>query len=356
MHCPPLLYLCGHPRNGDAHWRIVRPALRLRDAGADARICWLGPDQLPTESVAGRVVVLQRVIVDGGPDAADAWVARLRDAGAVAVIFELDDDELTGASIDHLAATQPLSRADRAELERQRAALVRMLRACDGATVSTTPLADVVRRYTDQPVITVPNAIDADWFRARLAPRAPWADHLTIGWAGWRRPDADLASMAEAWAGIARRYPDVRFVVAGHQPDVIYRQDIPLERIIRLPIAPLDEYPKMYQVDIGCCAVADSPFSRCKTPIKAWEYGLAGAAVLGTPTLYDDCLGGIGLMQETADEWEARLAFLIDRRDVRAYYARSIRRHVEQHHTLGGQLHRWADAYAEIVASARVPA
>jgi glycosyltransferase involved in cell wall biosynthesis len=194
---------------------------------------------MPTAPVAGRVVVLQRVIVGGSEDAARIWVQRLRDAGALAVVFEIDDDELTGANIDHLAATQPISQADRAELERQREALILTLRACDGATVSTDPLADVVRRYTDRPVVTVPNAIDVEWFRNRLAPRAAWAEYLTIGWAGWRRPDADLVPMAEAWARIARRYPDVRFVVAGHQPDVIYRQDIDLDRIIRLPIAPL---------------------------------------------------------------------------------------------------------------------
>jgi hypothetical protein len=113
--------------------------------------------------------------------------------------------------------------------------------------------------------------------------------------------------MAEAWARIAQRYPDVRFVVAGHQPDVIYRQDIPLDRIIRLPIAPLDQYPTMHQVTIGCCAVADSPFSRCKTPIKLWEYTLAGAAVVATPMLYTDCMiPWHHAVAETTDQWEYR--------------------------------------------------
>jgi glycosyltransferase involved in cell wall biosynthesis len=274
MQSHPITYLCKTPHHGDAHWRIVRPYVRLKEAGVDARICWLGPDDMPTMPVAGRVVVVQRVIVSGDVDAARAWVDRLHAAGALAVVMELDDDELTGSNIDHLAATHPLSTADRAELERQRRGLVAMTAVCDGVTVSVEPLAEVARRYTDRPVIVCPNAIDVDWFKERLAPQSIDPEHLTIGWAGWRRPDADLEPMAEAWARIAARYPDVRFVVAGHQPDIIYAQDIPLDRIIRRPIAPLDEYPQLHQVDIGCCAVADSPFSRCKSPIKAWEYAL----------------------------------------------------------------------------------
>jgi hypothetical protein len=48
--------------------------------------------------------------------------------------------------------------------------------------------------------------------------------------------------------------------------------------------------PLAHMVDIGCCAVADTPFSRAKTPIKAWEYAAAGAAVVATPALYGGCV------------------------------------------------------------------
>lgn len=347
------------PEHGDYHWRLGRPYARLHEVGVDARLSWLDDDQMPTAPIAGRVVVLQRVTVQGdGPEYARAWTDRLRAAGALAIVYELDDDELTGAEEEHIAATLPIGEAERAALATTRQALLWTLAACDGATVSTGPLAAVVRRYTNRPVIVVPNALDITWFRERLVPRAPWAEYLTIGWAGWRRPDADLEPMAIAWSRIAARYPDVRFVVAGHQADVIYRQPIDLDRIIRIPISPLDEYPAMYQVDIGCCAVADTPFSRCKSPIKAWEYALAGAALVWTPTLYGDCLvnGVDGYQAETADAWEWALSALAEHADLRRWCAKAARRHVLTEHTLRGNLHRWIDAYIEIVASVRVPA
>lgn len=357
MHCPPLLAISSNPAHGDAHWRIVRPLQRLREAGVDARICWMTDGDIPPEAATGRVVVLQRVI--RGTTEADirAWADDLRRAGALAVVFELDDDEISGANAEHLDATEPLTAADRVELERQRQALLWTLASCDGATVSTEPLADVVRRYTDKPVHVVPNAIDVEWFRARLDPTPPWSEHLTIGWTGWRRPDADLAPVAEAWARIARRYPDVRFVVGGHQPDILYAADIPLDRIIRLPIVGIDEYPKLHQVTIGCCSVADTPFARCKSPIKAFEYGLAGAAVVGTDLLYGDAIrrdGGIVVGSDTS--WEEALVSLIEHPSERDMLAGTWRFYVARHHSLTGNLHRWASAYSEIAASVGVRA
>ncbi len=352
MNCPPAVFLCASPQNGDAHWRVVRPMTRLREAGVDTRLCWLGADQMPTEPIAGRVVVLQRVIVgDGDEDAARAWVARLHAAGALAVVADLDDDEVTDAQRRHTEETRPISQADRAALERQHRGHRAMLRAVDGVTVSTEPLAAVVRRYTDKLVIVVENRLDREWFTDRLPEQTAWDGHISIGWAGWMRPDADLAPMTEAWGRIGRRYPDVRFVVGGWQADCIYREIEDLDQIIRIPIQPLDQYPAMMKVDIGCVSVADSPFSRCKSPIKLFEYSMAGAAVVGTDLLYGHCLddGFRGMVAETVDDWDRCLSWFIESAETRRQLARNLRQHVEATHTLVPNLYRWVDAYQRII-------
>jgi hypothetical protein len=358
MDCPPLLALTEHPDSPHAHWRITRPYTRLREQGAAADWCWLGADRMPTLPVAGRVVVLQLVAMRRWAESEiGAWVGRLRAAGALTVVCELDDDVLSSASIKYRESSGLTGSALRAQSEQERLEAVWLLQACDGAIVSTGTLAIVAREYTDRPVITVPNAIDVDWFRARLAPRAPWADHLTIGWAGSRRAEADLEPMAQAWGRIARRYPDVRFVVgAGQPPECIY-EEVDDERITYVRWAELDDWPKSMQVDIGCCAVGDTAFNRCKSPIKAWEYALAGAAVVATPMLYGDCLYQARAVRvaETAEEWEEQLSRVIDGVATQLANGRSLSRHVEAEHSLTANLHRWADAYNQIIASARVP-
>lgn len=348
MSCPPLLAITDRPEHADAHWRIVRPFAHLRAHGITADLCWLADDEMPLIPVRGRVVVLQRVVVKGGTrERTQAWVQRLRDAGALAVVFEIDDDVIGPAYMQHIDDTGGLEMVGRARLEAERQGLEWALQASDGVTVTNEHLAGVVRQFTDRPVCVVPNAIDVAWFRERLARKGPFPYRLTIGWAGGRRPEADLEPMAVAWGRIARRYPDVRFVVAGWQPDCVYREIDDLDRIIRVPWAELDAYPRSMQVDIGCCAVADTPFARAKSPIKAWEYALAGAATVTTRALYGDELG---LKATTADEWEDRLAILIEDHDFRRSSAGAASWMVEQIHGLTANLHRWADAYREIAA------
>lgn len=319
----------------------------------DASIHRLTGAGLPTDLLAGRVVVLPRVIVqDDDPAASVSFVERIRSAGALAVVFEIDDDEISDAADAHHRAMGGVSEADLARLARERGWIRNMIGAVDAVTVSTEPLAEVARRYTDRPVYVIPNAIDADWFRSRLPARAPWSEHLTIGWAGYRRPEADLEPMAVAWGRIARRYPDIRFVVAGWQAECIYRSVESLDSIIRVPWTnDLDKYPSGLKVDIGCCSVDDSLFSRCKSPIKAWEYAVAGAAVVATPALYGAGANYGAFMAQTADDWEEQLSLLIERPEARKVGNGRLSQYVLRDHSLETQLWRWPLTYQQIVGA-----
>lgn len=338
-------------------WRIIRPFCRMQRAGIDARLVWaerLADLELP----AGLdVLVLPSITCrEEDRELMAGWAADLRARG-VLLVFECDDDLFSESYYGHMRQRYVDLDAppdsvdyflDRLRVEHE--GMLWVLRHCDGATVSSEPLAELLRTYTDRPVIVVPNALDVEAFRAGLVERPPWADHLTIGWAGWRRPERDLAPMAEAWGRIAGRYPDVRFVVAGWQPDVIYRH-VPHERIIAVGWQTIETYPSGMQVDIGCCAVADLPFNRCKTPIKAWEYALAGAAVVATPTLYGE---EAARKAETVDEWERALAVLVTDPVVRQNYQCVEARRVLSWHDLDGQYTRWPAAYAAIGAARMV--
>jgi glycosyltransferase involved in cell wall biosynthesis len=328
-------------------WRLVRPLLRLRQAGIEARCCTL--ETLPLEATdPERTVLIARAVTGSSYVAIDRWLEQMR-RRIRAVVFEVDDLFWGEDWVTHMAGAGFVGDKGPDVLIREGEMARYMMARCDGVIVSSDPLADLVRAFVDCPVVTVPNAIDLRWFRCQMSHRPPWADYLTIGWAGGRRPEADLAPMAEAWGRIARRYPDVRFVIAASLvPDLFYRAIDDTDRIIRLPWLPWNEYPLAYQVDIGCCAVADTPFNRCKTPIKAWEYAAAGAAVVATPMLYGDGhLPGL-FLAETADEWERALAILITRQTVRTSLAEHLSRHVERH-SLDHQCTRWLAAAETIL-------
>ncbi len=266
------------------------------------------------------------------------------------LLYECDDDLFSPFMVRQqkagIAAEMPIE-----ELERQRQDSLWTMQQCDGVTVSTQRLASVVRQYTDAPVAVVPNAIDAEWFQAVQRHGTRPVEGLTIGWAGGRRPDADLTAMAVAWGRIARRYPDVTFVLAGAQPPVVW-EHVPAPRLKAVPWRNMYEYPlSLVGIDIGCCPLEDRPFNRCKTGIKAYEYALSGAAVVASPTVYGQCIedGENGLLARDADDWEAHLAFLVEHADARAALAAALKADVLEKWSLRKNYWRWPMSWRRLL-------
>jgi glycosyltransferase involved in cell wall biosynthesis len=270
-------------------------------------------------------------------------------------VYDCDDDLFGEDSIHRLIEMEWTDGCSLAELEAARRERLWAMQVCDGVTTTTPYLASVVSRLTDRPVVVVPNAIDVIWFRSVVRATRREISGLTIGWAGGKRPDADVAVMADAWARLAARYPAVRFVVGGYLPDVV-RLRVPANRLAFIPWLPLERYPAMFrQIDIACAPLADTPFNRAKTPIKAYEAALAGACVVASPTLYGEVIddGTTGRLATTADDWEAALADLIERPALRAILAGRLLRVVEKQHALERNLWRWPAAWSTIAAQAR---
>ncbi len=352
-----LLALIENPDVVGDQWRIIRPYTRLRQAGVDARYYW-GDDHTPLPTSRESTILVVRMLTGTNEAAIDRWLDERRSA-VRAIVFEKDDLMWSEAMVEHLALGGVETGKSRAELLHDGEMTRYFLSRCDGVIVSSEPLAAETRTSTDRPVICVPNAIDARWFRCQLAHRPPWSQYVTIGWSGGRRPERDILPMAEAWGRIARRFPHVRFVTASPVvPDAFYRFVMDDRQIIRLPWLSWHDYPVAMQVDIGCCAVADTLFSRCKTPIKCWEYAVAGAAVVATPTLYGDCIQDnlTGRLAETADEWEEALFDLVSYEHQRRRLSLNLLEHVEDHHGLDTQLMTWPAAYANIVESRQAAA
>lgn len=338
-------------------WRICRPYRRLGQLGMPCS--WAVSDHALGRRTDPALTVLVAARKMGQSiEVTDRWFAAHRPK-VRAIIYECDDLMFDTRAIDFLADARFLRGMSREEFAHQ----VEMARSfaaqCDGITVSSDGIAEVARSFTDKPVVVIPNALDVRWFRAQLAPKALWAAEgiVTIGWAGSVRPADDLAPMLEAWERIARRYSHVRFVVSTFgQTRFLFRSVE--HKTTFVDWRAWDDYPMAYQVDIGCCAVADTPFNRAKTPIKAWEYAAAGAAVVATPTLYGDCCvwTGSGLVAELADEWESALVHFIEMPDSRVSAARCLAQHVEYGHALDRCVERWTDAYATILARQPSPA
>ena len=353
---PKVLSLVGD-ESACALWRTWMPFAELRRRNYPAEWVGLSDPLLGLVRLeAFDAVVLNRLSwkAEGQAHAAD-WFDDVR-ARVKAVLYECDDDLFTPFMVEQQKAGIEREKP-REVIEAEREATLWAMRQCAGVTVTTQHLATTVRRFTNAPVEVVPNMVDVDWFRfvQRQAPRR--VPGLTIGWAGGHRPDADLREMAVAWGRIAKRYPHVTFVVMGYQADAIWGR-VPHGRIKAVPwMGPL-EYPKgLVDVDIGCCPLEERPFNRCKTPIKAWEYALSGAAVVASPTVYRHSIehAANGYLATTAEEWEYALASLIEHEGLRRFMAAELKRDVMAKWTVRRGVWRWPAAWARLLSGAAAP-
>lgn len=353
MQGPSVLGLVGD-LTGPSWWRVLQPFRALQAQGYPAE--WEYTTSALTRALSTRfdAVLLPRLSWPPSAHAvAAAWVAEHKAAGRL-ILYDCDDDLFTAGAMHRLREVwKPDERME--QLDAERYERIWALQQADGVTVSTVPLARIVASFTAAPVHVVPNAIDVSWLRGVVRGAQRRTAYPTIGWAGGKRHDADLAPVAEAWRRIAARYPTVTFVVQGHAPPII-TDAVPPDRLVVIPWMSLDRYPLgLMEVDIACCSVSADRWNQNKSGIKAYEAAIAGAAVVASPTVYGELIEHehTGYLAETADEWDAGLSALIARPALRAIMATRLRKRVERQHSLKGELWRWPAAWSAIQEDAR---
>lgn len=360
LACPRVVLLTPRGHSGEAFWRMLGPARALAARGLP--VAWDEVEDAARSDVARRIAAADLLVLcqhhwpRAAPDQVAATIAAYHAAG-IAVAGDYGDD-IGPAADDFLAAL-----AGRADVRAKFPSIpplahrLAVLRLLDGVTVTTPTLAARVRAHTTRPVLVVPNAIDlAHWRPApHAAPRDPAA--VTIGWLGSVRPQAEFAALAEAWRRCAARFPGVRFVTSdwpsAAAPPPPLAGAVPADRVRRVPRrTPAGVAGEAGQLDIGCCPLTDTPFNRGKSPIKAFEYAAAGAAVVASPLLYGAVIehGVSGYLAATPDEWEAALARLIEDATHRHTLAANLLARVEREHTLEKNAWRWPAAWATIRA------
>jgi glycosyltransferase involved in cell wall biosynthesis len=339
-------------------YRVFQPVAELQRQGAPVGAVewgWHLDDRMDQLFLRFDAIVLARLRWDAPyREFGRKWVHALHRAGLL-VWYEVDDDLFSPWIIQQHVKGGILPQETPAVKEAHRLSRIDALTLCDGVTVTSQRLATVIRQYTDAPVEVVPNALDWRWFKQVVKEAGPRTiPPLTVGWAGGARPGDDLAPMAWAWGQLAQTHPEVTFVVQGHQPRAVYEQ-VPPDRIRSIEWLPLEQYPVgLREVDVACCPLADVPFNRAKSPIKAWEAAAAGAAVVASPTIYGQSLkdGEDGYLAATGAEWLAALTRLVDDAVERRRVGDNLRRRVAGELSLEQNAWRWPAAWARLAERA----
>jgi glycosyltransferase involved in cell wall biosynthesis len=338
--------------SGCTLWRIWNPFKNLLKAGYPCWWGWVNAEDSSAQIPNMDVVIMPRLSWNPGDQIkAVRWRDRVR-TERVSVLADWDDDLFSPEFVDRQFET---SAFDFTKDQLREFHKVRLwgLELVDGHTVSTSVLAEVVRRFTSKPVRVLPNAIDVDWWRAVQSQYGDPIDKRVVGWIGGNRPDRDAQELGKAWKEVSRRHPDVLFLVMGHPlPSLV--GSVPEDQLVQIPWLPLEAYPFPYaMVDIGCCPLADELFNRSKSPIKSFEFGLSGAVVLASPTVYETVIEHekTGFICHDADEWEGRIEQMLANGDERREIAARWERTVVAQHSIEANMERYYDTWTELYRS-----
>jgi GT2 family glycosyltransferase/glycosyltransferase involved in cell wall biosynthesis len=260
------------------------------------------------------LIVTQRYAIPD-QDTAERLAAHSLRTGAT-LVFDLDDDLL------HIPRGHP----DATEL-RPRAKIVRrMLQLADTVWLSTPGLAERLSSLRPDAVV-VENRLDE---RIWTPPPPPSGDRpVRILCMGTATHDEDFAMIEPALTRLKAEYKDrVEIDVIG----VTGRHDLPPSvNRIGPPASASRSYPGFVQWltsvqpgwHIGLAPLLDTPFNRCKSPLKAMDYAALGLAVLASDTpVYRGSVadGPAGrLVANSAAAWYAELDRLV--RDPAARWA-----------------------------------
>jgi glycosyltransferase involved in cell wall biosynthesis len=305
-----------HAPDGSGFYRYHVPWYALNDESRHMYAISSQADGVPTaEQVAGiDVLSLQRPAGKGG--------ARLLEqlAGHVKLIYETDDDMLQAdpSGLPHLYD------------ERMKESIRRCMRLADMVSVSTDYLAEQVAPYNDN-VRVLPNYIqaklisEAEMWRSQLSADRP----LLIGWQGGTTHLIDMVTVAEPLREVLEAHPDVHVHFAGfdYSPLIGRGNGLPgtidPDRCHWSNWQPnvWEHYRATSHFDIAIAPLADVPFNRSKSHLKALE-----AAAMGQPIIAADLLpyrgfvvdGVTGYLVSSKEEWKARLTELVNDADARA--------------------------------------
>lgn len=155
-------------------------------------------------------------------------------------------------------------------------------KACEMADVITATTEALLEKYAIKAQgFLIPNCIPERFLKIESTPN----ELVTVGWAGWVRTHPDDLQTTHGAINEAIVKQNARFMAIG-DPDIFnklqVRRRFPNEFH---PSVDFDDYPDaIAKLDIGIVPLADTPFNKSKSWLKALEYAAVGVAPVVAPT------------------------------------------------------------------------
>jgi hypothetical protein len=244
-----------------------------------------------------------------------------------AVVFEIDD----------LLTEMPATLLHAQAVQRGLPWLLKSLAAAEVVSVSTARLGEALATHARRWCV-VPNCGSGDAIPARVTDERP----VTLLFVS-----SDRVPVAAAAAALRTLRPSRPFdvIALGPVADDLAREGI---EIVRQPALPRDRFAAWLRGlpnPLAVIPIGDTPFDRCKSAIKFYDYALAGVPVLcaDRPPYSDAVRDGETALcaADTPEAWAQALQRLIDEPALRARLATAACAQVVATHRLEHSVAAW---------------
>lgn len=276
------------------------------------------------------VIITQRTV----NPAPSMFLRMMNDFGAFTV-YEIDDDlfNIDPSNVNaHETFTKPEIRAN----------LENNMRAASRVTVSTEPLAELLKQYHDD-IRVCPNSAP-DWLLEHEVPRLD-NGKVTIGWGGSATHAMDFAECDNGLRRFLNQRDDVEFHCIGS--NYARWMKLPKDKCRFTPwVNSVPDFFKAIDYDIGIAPLRPHVFNRSKSNIKALE-----CAALGIPMIashyhpYRDFIehGVTGFLVRYPHEWGRYLRMLVEDPAMRSEMGSNARK-LAAGHTMSAVVETWREA------------
>lgn len=327
----PLLPIEEQIPTGCGYYRITLPLDQLARHGWKIKY---QPGRPPPEAGLAKLIVGERL---DRPEVMGEW-RRLRLNHRL--VYELDDD-VWSVDPTNAGAWMTYSKWDVQD------AVAMCCRVADIVTVSTEPLAEVIRERTGQERIRVlKNCIP----ERLLSMERKRPGQVTMGWTGGGSHTRDMAMVAVPLRRAMDREPKLRLHIVGTD----FRHTLGHTNTRHTPWLKSRDWMGYYSAldfDFGIAPIVSSKFNESKSYLKPLEY-----AALGIPCIASDWGpyrefiqdGVTGFLVSKPGQWTDRIRLLANDAKLRESMGQKARE-VAAQHTIEGNWHRWAAVYEEVL-------
>ena len=248
--------------------------------------------------------------------------ARVAKAAGVKIVYEIDDAFWAPPAGHQAEQYCTPERIDR---------MWRMVEIADQVVTTTTRMASPLASRSHSTPIVLPNCLPARMWPARKRPVSG-----RILWAGSPTHAEDLESIAEPLGRVVDQFPEAHLVLFGQDAPESVRRAV-RGRVEQLPWVEFDEYPEALAGAAAVVALAplvDNAFNRCKSAIKAVDYGACGYPVIASPVgEYAEVLapGVTGWLAQTSADWHQRILQVLQAPEAADPVGRALRTWVLEH-------------------------